>query len=120
MSELPTSSHPAGPAGELDYHVPSRDKAVGYMQRTRDYYRALGYGQDYTWASNEDVPFTEPKGPLSELRLALITTTSPAGTTTKDAPQVWSANSTEIPESMFTGNLAWDKETTHTNDVGSF
>ncbi len=117
MSELSTQNNTAG---ELNYTVPSRNLAVGYMQRTRDYYRALGYRQDYTWAKNDSVPFTTPTRPLSELRLALITTTSPAGTTSKTVPAVWSADSTEIPAAMFTDNLAWDKETTHTNDTASY
>lgn len=104
----------------LNYSVPSRDVAVGYMARTRNYYRALGYEQDYAWAHNSMVPFTRPTRPLSELRLSLITTSSPAGTTKKDTPKVWSADSRQIPQTMYTDNLAWDKETTHTNDTGSF
>jgi len=100
--------------------VPSRDVAVGYMERTRNYYRALGYTQDYTWAQNDSIPFHTPIKPLNESRVALITTSSPAGTTMQDLPGVWSADASVIPEAMFTGNLAWDKETTHTNDVGSF
>jgi len=117
MSELATQNNSVG---RLNYTVPSREVAVGYMQRTRDYYRALGYKRDYTWASNDSVPFTLPSHPRSELRLALITTTSPAGTTTMNAPKVWSGNSADIPTEMFTDNLAWDKETTHTNDTGSY
>ena len=30
---------------------------VSYMERTRQYYRALGYEQDYVWARFDDVPF---------------------------------------------------------------
>ena len=100
--------------------VPSRDVAVGYMERTRNYYRALGYTQDYSWARNESIPFHSPGKPLNQSRVALITTSSPAGTTMQDLPGVWSADASVIPKAMFTGNLAWDKETTHTNDVGSF
>ena len=29
---------------------------VEYMERTRRYYRALGYEQDYRWAHHDDVP----------------------------------------------------------------
>ena len=32
------------------------------MQRTRDYYQALGYGAPYRWAHFAEVPFT----PLAE------------------------------------------------------
>ncbi len=100
--------------------VPGRSKAVGYMERTRNYYRALGYQQDYTWAQNSDIPFTKPAKPLSELTVAVVTTTSPAGTTLTDTPVVWSDEATLAPSEMYTDNLAWDKETTHTNDTGSY
>ena len=102
------------------FTVPSRDKAVGYMERTRLYYRALGYPNDYVWAENRDVPFCKPARPLSESNLALITTSSPAGTTEQDTPTVWSSASNAIPQAMFTDNRAWDKETTHTNDTETF
>jgi len=107
------NSHP-------DPLVPQRAKAVGYMERTRNYYRALGYKQDYTWAQNSDVPLCAPTKPLSEMTVAVITTTSPAGTTKEDTPAVWSGDASLMPEAMYTDNLAWDKETTHTNDTGSF
>jgi len=102
------------------FKVPARNKAVGYMERTRNYYRALGYSADYTWAKNDSVPFTLPSKPLSKSRVALITTTSPAGTTKADTPAVWSGYCSEKPKSMYTDNLAWDKETTHTRDTESY
>jgi len=105
---------------QLDDLVPERAKAVGYMERTRNYYRALGYQQDYTWAQNSDIPFVTPAKPLSEMTVAVITTTSPAGTTKADTPAVWSEDATLVPSAMYTDNLAWDKETTHTNDTGSY
>jgi hypothetical protein len=49
------------------------DVPVPYMARTRTYYQALGY-DPYRWAQYADVPFTPLAGPLSETRLALITT----------------------------------------------
>ena len=90
------------------------------MERTRLYYRALGYPTDYVWAANSDVPFCTPIKPLSESNLALITTSSPAGTTEQHTPTVWSTASNAVPEAMFTDNRAWDKETTHTNDTETF
>ena len=32
---------------------------VPYMERTRQYYRALGYAKDYVWARHDEVPFCE-------------------------------------------------------------
>ncbi len=101
-------------------NVPGRAQAVHYMERTRNYYRALGYRSDYSWAHNTEVPFAQPNLALDKMTVAVVTTTSPAGTTKKTLPNVWSADSNPVPESMYTNNLAWDKETTHTNDTGSF
>src|SRR5207302_3835627 len=53
------------------------DVAIPYMQRTRDYYVALGFTTPYRWAHHADVPFQPLAKPLAESRLALITTASP-------------------------------------------
>jgi D-proline reductase (dithiol) PrdB len=94
------------------------DAPVPYMERTRHYYRALGYANDYVWASFEDVPFTPLPRPLSELRIALITTASPADF--DGIKRVWSGAISPPPEKLFTDNVAWDKESTHTDDRESF
>jgi D-proline reductase (dithiol) PrdB len=91
---------------------------VRYMERTRHYYRALGYANDYVWAKFEDVPFTLPGKPVTNLRIALITTASPADF--DGVKRVWSAAVSPPPEKLFTDNVAWDKESTHTNDRASF
>ncbi|MCB1509945.1 MAG: glycine reductase [Hyphomicrobiaceae bacterium] len=56
--------------------APVHDTYVPYMLRTRTYYQALGY-DPYRWAQYVDVPFTPLKKPLSESRVALITTAAP-------------------------------------------
>ena len=38
------------------------DVPVKYMDRTRHYYRALGYTRDYIWATFDDVPFSQLYG----------------------------------------------------------
>jgi hypothetical protein len=50
------------------------DVPIRYMQRTRDYYLALGYDNPYRWAHLVDVPFTPLRKPLAESRLTLIST----------------------------------------------
>ena len=54
--------------------APEHDVPIPYMQRTRDYYLALGYGNPYRWAHFTDVPFTPLTKPLAQARVALITT----------------------------------------------
>jgi D-proline reductase (dithiol) PrdB len=53
------------------------DVPIPYLQRTRDYYRALGYGAPYEWAHYTDVPFRPLAQPLSESRITIITTAAP-------------------------------------------
>jgi D-proline reductase (dithiol) PrdB len=50
------------------------DTAVSYMQRTRTYYQALGYGAPYEWAHYREVPFKPLEKPLPECRLTIVTT----------------------------------------------
>jgi hypothetical protein len=88
------------------------------MERTRQYYRALGYANDYVWAKFDDVPFAPLARPLSELRIALITTASPADF--DGVKRVWSGAVSPPPSKLFTDNVAWDKESTHTDDRESF
>ena len=57
--------------------APEHDVPIPYMQRTRDYYVALGYGDPYRWAHFVDVPFTPLGTPLAQARVALITTAAP-------------------------------------------
>jgi glycine/sarcosine/betaine reductase selenoprotein B len=52
------------------------DAPIQYIQRTRDYYLALGYGT-YRWAHFAAVPFTPLGKPLAKARVALITTAAP-------------------------------------------
>ncbi|MFL5427689.1 MAG: glycine/sarcosine/betaine reductase selenoprotein B family protein [Myxococcales bacterium] len=47
------------------------------MERTREYYAALGYGEPYRWAHHEHVPFQPLRKPLSQSRVTLVTTAAP-------------------------------------------
>src|SRR6266849_5973508 len=53
------------------------DVPIPYMQKTREYYLALGYGNPYRWAHYVDVPFTPLTRPLAQARVALISTAAP-------------------------------------------
>jgi hypothetical protein len=95
---------------------------VPYMERTRAYYRALGYDNDYVWARNADVPFARPARPLSTMRVALVCTTGPGDQSHRDARnrrQVWSGL-VASPPATFDTDLAWDRDSTHTEDRETF
>lgn len=55
-----------------DEDVPTR-----YMQRTRDWYLALGYDNPYRWAHYLEVPFQPLGKALKQATVALVTTASP-------------------------------------------
>lgn len=57
--------------------APDHDVPIPYMQRTRDYYLTLGFGNPYRWAHFVDVPFTPRTTSLAQARVALITTAAP-------------------------------------------
>jgi len=45
--------------------APDHDAPIPYMQRTRDYYQAIGYTTPYRWAHYIDAPFTLVGKPLA-------------------------------------------------------
>ncbi|MDJ0847106.1 MAG: hypothetical protein QNK04_01865 [Myxococcota bacterium] len=99
---------------------------VSYIDRTREFYAALGYERPYAWASHPDAPFAPLAKPLAESRLAVVTTAFPWRDQAVDpgdlrsGKQVESTPSWPPPDRLFTDDLSWDKETTHTKDVASF
>jgi hypothetical protein len=69
---MTTTTSPAPAATFATEH----DAPIPYMQRTRDYYQALGFAP-YRWAHFADVPFTPLARPLARARVGLITTAAP-------------------------------------------
>lgn len=101
---------------------PVSDEPVPYMERTRNYYRALGYENDYVWAHHDDVPFVRPTKPLRKLKVALITTAGPEDRSNRDErnrKMIWSGDATHAP-TRFETDMAWDRESTHTDDRETF
>lgn len=99
------------------------DAPIGYMERTRHYYRALGYASDYAWASFPDVPFARLRKPLAQSRVALMTTASPPDMSNLSADgewHVWSGMVASPPERLSTERRAWDRDSTHTEDRESY
>ena len=57
--------------------APDIDAPIPYMQRTRDYYAAIGYTTPYRWAHYVEAPFTPLSKPLARSRVTVITTAAP-------------------------------------------
>jgi hypothetical protein len=65
-------------AGERSFgFAPAHDAPIPYLQRVRTYYQALGYGAPYEWAHYASVPFHPLDKPLSQCRVAIVTTAAP-------------------------------------------
>lgn len=96
-------------------------RVVSYIDKSRDFYAAHGYETPYAWACFDDVPFRLWElldRSLSDATIGVVTTAFPVGF---DAPKsVYAQASSPIPEAMFTQDLSWDKQATHTDDVGTF
>ncbi len=93
---------------------------------SREYYAAHGYAKPYAWISHQHVPFTKLEKPLSECRVALLTTTDLEklpGESVQErhlSRKVYAQPVDNAPEHFYTQDLQWDQESTHTNDNDSF
>ena len=67
----------SGPLDDQLGFAPDYDSPVPYMQRTRDYYAAIGYTTPYRWAHYVDAPFQPLKKPLAQSRVTIVTTAAP-------------------------------------------
>ena len=57
--------------------APDHDSPIPYMRRTREYYAAIGYTTPYRWAHYLSAPFTPLGKPLSQSKIAIVTTAAP-------------------------------------------
>lgn len=107
------------------------DLAVPYMQRLRDYYLALGYGNPYRWAQYVEVPFMPIEKPLNASRVALITTAAPLkegagdqgpGAAYNALAKFYEVYSAPVNEERFLGisHLGYDRKYTTAEDINSF
>ncbi|MEO8653326.1 MAG: reductase [Ramlibacter sp.] len=126
---------PSGPPpSDVDASLgfaPDDDVAICYMQRTRDWYLALGYGNPYRWAHFRDVPFQPLAKPLSECTATVITTAAPhkpgqgaqdAGTAYNAAAKFYSVYSgdTGIDHDLRIDHVAVDFKHTSMRDSGAW
>jgi D-proline reductase (dithiol) PrdB len=98
------------------------DDPIPYIERTRHYYRALGYSNDYEWACFDRVPFARLTKPLARARIGIVTTAGPPSGYPRDDNGLrhpWQGDTAEQPSRLAT-DMAWDRQSTHTDDTGSF
>jgi Glycine/sarcosine/betaine reductase selenoprotein B (GRDB) len=124
-----SATSPASPGTSVRF-APADDVPIPYMQRTRDYYLALGY-DPYRWAHFAEVPFTPLTMPLGRARVALITTAAPyqpeAGDQGPGAPynagakfyRVYSAPTGSVPD-LRISHVGYDRRHTSAEDPGTY
>lgn len=93
---------------------------VPYMRRSREYYEAQGFTEHYRYAHFETTPFAQLPKPLTECTLGLITTASTYPRAPLEPRKVDSAPIDPPPATLYTADLSWDKQSTHTDDVNTF
>ena len=101
---------------------PTHRTFVSYIDKSREYYLARGYGNPYRWAHFDDVPFAPLARPLSKSVVTLITTAMPVADPGADMllRGVYSVPSEAPPARLSTEGLFWDRQATHTDDLDSF
>ncbi len=109
----------------------AHDVPVPYIDRSRDYYLAMGYPKPYEWAHLAEVPFTTLDKPLDKISFTVITTASPirpgkgaqgAGAAMNPAAalhEIYSASSCDPPE-LGISHLHYDRAHTKAADQGAF
>ena len=109
----------------------AHDVPIAYIDRTRSYYQALGYGAPYEWAHHVDVPFRPLTRPLAQARVALVTTAAPyraeAGDQRPEAPYnsrakfyaVYSGD-TGLDHDLRISHVAIDRQHTTGEDQGTY
>ncbi len=107
------------------------DLPIRYIDRSRAYYLALGYDNPYRWAHNVDAPFAPLKKPLTQSRVALITTAAPfkpdAGDQGPWAPYNASAKFTEVytmpikpAPALRISHVCYDRKHTSAEDINTY
>jgi len=90
--------------------APDYDAPVPYMQRTRDYYAAIGYTTPYRWAHHTEAPFQPLKKQLSQSRVTIITTAAPFDPTKGDQGPGAAYNAAAKFYTVYSGDTATDHD----------
>jgi D-proline reductase (dithiol) PrdB len=108
-----------------------QDLPLNYIERIREYYQILGYGEPYQWACFDSVPFTPQKKPLAQSTIGIVTTAAPyradageqgAGAAYNGSAKFFSVYSdvTSSDPDLRISHIGYDRAHTTAKDQGSF
>jgi D-proline reductase (dithiol) PrdB len=107
------------------------DVPIAYMARTRAYYAAIGYATPYRWAHHVGAPFQALRKPLSNSRVAIVTTAAPYDPAHGDQGpgaaynggakffQVYDGDTSQ-PHDLRISHIAYDRNHTTADDSGTW
>lgn len=99
---------------------------VSYIDKSREYYAAQGYEHPYRWAAHDDVHFVRPAVPVSDARVALVTTAyfrpggEPEGVPPARPRRAYAAPRADAPAAVDVDDLFWARDETHTDDLDTY
>ena len=111
--------------------VSDDDQPIRYMQRTRDWYLGLGYGNPYRWAHFADAPFTPLRKPVKDTCVTIVTTAAPyqadkgnqgPGSTYNSAAKFFTVYSgaTDVDHDLRVSHVAVDRKHTSMQDSNTW
>ena len=111
--------------------APDDDTPIPYMARTREYYAAIGYATPYRWAHHIDAPFQPLSRPLTQSRIAIVTTAAPfdpakgdqgPGAKYNGGAKFYSVydGDTSKPHDLRISHIAYDRIHTSAEDSGTW
>lgn len=109
-------------------HLQTHRSFVSYIDRTREYYAAQGFPKAYAWPRYDEVPFAPLRKLLSECRVGLVTTAGKPQSGVKldvlglglEVRELYAEPAKPPPARLYTADLGWHKDATHTEDIDSF
>jgi hypothetical protein len=111
--------------------APDEDVPIPYMERTREYYAAIGYTTPYRWAHYVNAPFQPMMKPLAESRVTLVTTAAPfdpakgdqgPGAKYNGGAKFYSVYDGDVskPHDLRISHIAYDRVHTSAEDSGTW
>ena len=107
------------------------DAPLPYIERIKEYYQVLGFGEPYRWAHFDEVPFSPLERPLAESTIGIVTTAAPyqpdKGDQGPEAPYNGSSkfysvysDTTSTEPYLRISHIAYDRIHTKAEDQGTY